>query len=173
MPTTQKKSLPKSLVPFLKHCLVAILLLAHAGSQAATAYSNPSVYGPNVIMGIQQDSVLPQMEQQISTYNTNNPIEKIYLHTDRELFSSGEIVWYSGYAVMGPQHQYSQASKVLHIDLIDPNNNILISQTHELVLGKTNGSIALPKSLLSGNYQLRAYTNGCAILITISFSPKN
>ena len=105
-----------------------------------------------------QDSVLVRLGNKVNGFNKQNPVEKIYLHTDRNLFTSGEIIWYSGYAVLGPLHQFSKASKVLHVDLIDPNNAILVSQTHELVNGKAMGSIALPKTLLSGNYQIRAYT---------------
>lgn len=105
------------------------------------------------------DPFIRELDSSLIQYSYHNPVEKVYLHTDRDLFTSGENLWYSGYAVLGEYHQFSLTSKVLHVDLIDPNNKILVSQTHELFDGKAIGSIVLPKNLFSGNYQLRAYTN--------------
>ncbi len=94
----------------------------------------------------------------LNDYNNYNPVEKVFLHTDRDLFSSGEPIWFSAYAVIGPYHELTVASRVLHVDLIAPNNKIVLSQTHELANGRSSGSIELPKNLFSGNYELRAYT---------------
>ncbi len=105
------------------------------------------------------DPFIREMDSSLTLYSYNNPVEKVYLHTDRDLFSSGEHLWYKAYAVLGEYHQFSLASKVIHVDLIGPNNNILVSQTHGLLDGKAIGSITLPKNLFSGNYQLRAYSN--------------
>jgi carboxypeptidase-like protein/TonB-dependent receptor-like protein len=108
---------------------------------------------------IESDPFLRELDSSVAQYNYHNPVEKVYLHTDKDLFSAGENLWYSGYTVLGEHHQFSSVSKVLHVDLIGPNTEILVSRTHELVDGKAIGSIALPKDLISGNYQLRAYTN--------------
>ena len=105
------------------------------------------------------DPFIRELDSTINRYKYQNPVEKVYLHTDRDLFTTGENLLYSGYAVLGEHSQFSLASRVLHVDLIGPNNKILVSQTHELFDGKANGSITLPKNLFSGNYQLRGYTN--------------
>ena len=105
------------------------------------------------------DPFIRELDSTVTRYNYHNPVEKVYLHTDRDLFSPGENLWYKAYTVLGERHQFSLASKVIHVDLIAPNTEILVSQTHELFDGKSIGSIALPKNLISGNYQLRAYTN--------------
>lgn len=105
------------------------------------------------------DQFIRELDSSVTRYNNHNPVEKAYLHTVKDLFSSGENLWYKAYVVLGEHHQFSLASKVVHIDLIGPNNKILVAQTHELSDGKAFGSIALPKNLFSGNYQLRAYTN--------------
>jgi len=105
------------------------------------------------------DPFIRELDSTVTRYGYHNPVEKVYLHTDRDLFSSGENLWYKAYAVLGEGHQFSLASRVIHVDLIAPNNKILVSQTHELINGKATGSIVLPKDLFSGNYQLRSYTN--------------
>ena len=104
------------------------------------------------------DPFIKNFTSALNDYNNYNPMEKVFLHTDRDLFSAGEPIWFSAYAVIGPYHELTAASRVLHVDLIAPNNKIVLSQTHELVNGRSSGSIELPKNLYSGNYQLRAYT---------------
>lgn len=105
------------------------------------------------------DPIIKELGSKFNLYNNANPIEKIYLHTDKDLFSNGEYLWYSAYTVLGPFHHYSLASKVLHIDLIGPNNRVISSQTNEIVEGRSAGSIKLPNNISTGNYQLRAYTS--------------
>ena len=107
---------------------------------------------------IAEDPFIRELGTKVNFFNNYNPIEKVFLHTDKDLFSSGEHIWYSGYTVLGSYHNYSLASKVLHVDLISPDNMIVSSQTNEILDGRSSGSISLPKDLKSGNYQLRAYT---------------
>ena len=105
------------------------------------------------------DPFIKELESSVNLYNNYNPVEKIYLHTDKDIFASGETIWYSGYVVLGSFHYFSEASKVLHVDLIGPTNEIISSQTQEILNGKAIGSIKLPENLASGNYQLRSYTD--------------
>lgn len=107
---------------------------------------------------ISDDPFVKVLSTQMNLHNDNNPVEKVFLHTDKTLFSSGEHLWYSAFAVIGPDHQYTNASRTIHVDLIGPNSEIIISQTHELVGGRGSGSVQLPEKLNTGTYQLRAYT---------------
>ena len=107
---------------------------------------------------ISDDPFVKVLSTQMNIYNDNNPNEKVFLHTDKNLFSSGEHLWYSAYAVIGPEHQYTNASRTIHVDLIAPDGKIVKSQTHELIDGRAWGSLQLPENLNTGRYQLRAYT---------------
>ncbi len=104
------------------------------------------------------DSFINKLKSKTDRHNAYNPIEKIFLHCDKNIFSAGETIWYSVYVVIGPSHQYTNDSKVVHVDLIGPDGEIVISQTHALVSGKGSGSLEIPKNLLEGSYQLRSYT---------------
>lgn len=107
---------------------------------------------------ISDDSFIQELSTQMNLYNNYNPTEKVFLHTDKNLFSTGEYIWYSAYTVIGPNHQFTTGSRVLHVDLIGPDSKIIQSQTHELLGGRGSGNIKLPENLLAGTYQLRAYT---------------
>ena len=107
---------------------------------------------------ISEEPFIKELDRKTIFYNNYNPIEKVYLHTDKDLFSDGETIWYRPYVVVGPYHQPSNGSRVVHVDLIGPNGKIALSQTHGLVNGIGSGSMELPKNISSGNYQLRSYT---------------
>lgn len=107
---------------------------------------------------ISEDPFIKELDDKTNLHNNYNPIEKVFLHTDKNLFSAGETIWYSSYVVVGPFHQPSSGSRVVHVDMIGPNGKIAISQTHGLTLGMGSGSLEIPKNLPAGNYQLRAYT---------------
>jgi TonB-dependent SusC/RagA subfamily outer membrane receptor len=104
------------------------------------------------------DPFIKTLRRKTDRHNAFNPMEKTFLHTDKDIFSTGETIWYSAYVLIGPFHQYSTGSKVIHVDLIGSDGEILISQTHELTRGRAAGSLQIPKNILPGNYQLRSYT---------------
>ena len=105
------------------------------------------------------DLLVLELGEDVNLYNNYNPVEKVYLHTDKDLFSAGEDVWYSSYVVLGSYHHFSTGSKVLYVDLIGPENKIILSQTNEIIGGKCYGSLKLPENLPSGRYQIRSYTD--------------
>ena len=105
------------------------------------------------------DPFIKSLSTDLQLYNTNNPVEKVSLHTDKDIVSPGEDLWYSAYCVLGTGYNYSLASKVLYVDLINSNNEVILSQTQELIEGRGAGSMRVPEGLVSGTYLLRAYTN--------------
>ncbi|MGI9550064.1 MAG: hypothetical protein ACR2MT_02600, partial [Aurantibacter sp.] len=105
-----------------------------------------------------KDPFINRLNSKTERHNAYNPIEKVFLHTDKSMFSTGETVWYSAYVVIGPLHRYTDGSKVIHVDLIGPDGEIAVSQTHALINGKSSGALKIPNSLPEGNYQLRSYT---------------
>ncbi|MGI9550065.1 MAG: carboxypeptidase-like regulatory domain-containing protein [Aurantibacter sp.] len=107
---------------------------------------------------ISEDPLIKELGKLTNLYNSYNPVEKVFLHTDKDLFSAGETIWLSAFVVVGPFHEYTNGSRVIHVDLIGPDGKIALSQTHGLINGRGSGSLEVPKNLPSGNYQLRAYT---------------
>ena len=122
---------------------------------------------------LSEDPFIKELEKKTNLYNNYNPIEKVFLHTDKDLFSAGETIWYSPYVVLGPYNQPSSGSNVVHVDLISPNGEIVLSQTHGLIGGLGSGSMEIPKTLPPGNYQLRSYTQWMRNFDTDFFFTKN
>ena len=59
----------------------------------------------------------------------NNIIEKVYLHTDKDTYVSGETMWYSIYSTLSFNNVNNIGSELVYVDLIDFDNKIVESQT--------------------------------------------
>ena len=108
----------------------------------------------------QDDDFIKHLTEQFERYNQQRPTEKVYLHTDRETYLTGETIWMKGYLFNGTTHTADTVSRVLYVDLIDP---VARKVRLRLQLKPENsyapGQLSLPDSLPAGTYQLRAYTN--------------
>jgi len=85
--------------------------------------------------------------------------EKIFLHTDRSSYLTGETLWFKAYRVDATGHRMIDWSKILYVEILDKNNASVLQAKFLLDKNGAEGSLFLPASLASGNYVLRAYTN--------------
>ena len=95
----------------------------------------------------------------IDNYNTERPIEKVYLHLDKINYTAGETVWLKAYVTVGIENLLSNLSKIAYVDLIDPNNQVITAIKIPLISGISFGSISLQDTLVEGTYRMRAFTN--------------
>ena len=112
-------------------------------------------------------SVIYSQDKPVDLFNKilieaeENYTEKVYLHTDKPFYSSGETLWYKSYLVNAIDHKASQKSRVIYVDLINPNDSLVFDA--KLYIPKDDlgiaGDIEISPKWESGNYQLRGYTN--------------
>ncbi|MDV7187702.1 hypothetical protein R3X25_10455 [Lutibacter sp. TH_r2] len=89
-------------------------------------------------------------------------LEKIYLHTDRNYYNIGESLWYKAYSLNAQTNKPHKLSRILHVELISPDKEIISKRKTYLDSGMGNGDFKLTDSIgikKPGTYQLRAYTN--------------
>ncbi|MBU6119432.1 TonB-dependent receptor plug domain-containing protein [Hymenobacter siberiensis] len=84
--------------------------------------------------------------------------EKAYLHLDKPWYTAGETIWLKAYVVDAERHQPDTLSKVLHVELLNANSQLVARRNLRLEAGLAPGDVALPDTLSPGNYTLRAYT---------------
>lgn len=106
-----------------------------------------------------QKSGLDSLTSSFNHWRNTTLQEKIFIHTDRSSYLTGETVWLKAFRFDATTHRAIDWSKVLYIELLD--KNMLSVLQAKLMLDETggDGSVFLPTSLASGNYILRAYTN--------------
>jgi hypothetical protein len=103
--------------------------------------------------------VLPSVQNNFAAYQKNNLHEKIYVHTNKNFYLTGEILWFKIYNTDGSTNKMLDLSKVVYVELLDNKHNAVLQAKIVMSQGTGNGSFYIPFSLSNGNYQLRAYTN--------------
>lgn len=105
------------------------------------------------------DEFSKRLIEQFRAYNRARPIEKVYIHTDRDAYLLGETIWLKGYVVNGTNHEADTVSRVLYIDLVDPlAKRVRLRTQLRATNGYAPGQLLLPDSIPAGSYQLRGYT---------------
>ncbi len=82
--------------------------------------------------------------------------EKTALQVGREIFVTGETIWFKAFAFSNLEKIYS---KVLYVELVDNESRHVLGQIVEISNGMAASSISIPDTLQSGPYFLKAYTN--------------
>ncbi|HYK77165.1 MAG TPA: TonB-dependent receptor, partial [Daejeonella sp.] len=101
---------------------------------------------------------LKKLLDQLEKLRTNYPQEKVHLHLDKPYYAIGDNIWFKAYVVNSEQHQLSNLSKILYVDLIDEKDSVKQSLTLPLEFGLAWGDFTLADTLREGNYRIRAYT---------------
>ena len=97
-----------------------------------------------------------------NSLNNENSIsftEKMFVHTDKNFYVAGEILWFKMYCVEAASNKLSDLSKIAYVELLDSTNKPILQAKIALRNGLGDGSFYLPLSAPSGNYKLRSYTN--------------
>jgi len=121
----------------LKHFLVGLLLLASFSSHA------------------QIEEVL----ERLNLFSLAYPQEKVYLHTDRSTYGTGETIWFQSYTTISPLGTFTDLSNTLYVQLLDPEGKEIVQIKSFLEEGVGHGHIELPLDLAGGTYQIVAFTN--------------
>ena len=106
-----------------------------------------------------QNKELNFLQNSLENYTQNNLQEKLFIHTDKNIYISNEICWFKIYNVDAILNKPINISKVAYLELLENNNKAVIQEKIALNEGTGNGSVLIPTAIPTGNYTLRAYTN--------------
>src|SRR5260221_13336979 len=106
-----------------------------------------------------QEGELNTLRKQFTDYQQYNFQEKVYVHTAKTFYLSGEIIWFKIYEVDEYFNKPLPVSNVVYTEVIGADNKPILQASIEMTEGVGNGSFAIPSSIVSGNYTLRAYTS--------------
>ncbi|MGB3005571.1 MAG: hypothetical protein WBC06_03615, partial [Chitinophagaceae bacterium] len=95
-------------------------------------------------------------EDLLSKWSSQSPIEKVYLHLDRDNYVAGETAWLKAY--LYSDWQPDTVSTTLYLELLNENSVIIEKKVLPVFVGAASGHIELPDTLSTGNYIIRAYT---------------
>ncbi len=85
------------------------------------------------------------------------PFEEINLFTDRDIYLSGEKIWFTATCDIVGHHDQSM-SQILYLELYNSSHISVVKNKYRLRDGSSHGTLEIPEEFLSGSYFLRAYT---------------
>jgi len=101
---------------------------------------------------------LAEFAVNINKFNYLYPQEKVYLHFDNTGYYLGETIWFKAYITVAEDNRLSEISKVLYVELLTPEGNVVETQKLKIENGQARGGFVLKNRYFPGYYQVRAYT---------------
>jgi hypothetical protein len=95
----------------------------------------------------------------VNIFNSKLSNERIYIHTDREIYIAGENLFFKVYLYDEGQKELSVRSKMVYLFISDLNNNRILQLCVPVSGGIGYGSLSLPDTLKTGPYDIIACTN--------------
>ncbi len=111
--------------------------------------------------------------RQFESYSSQHLQEKVFVHTDKSFYLTGEIVWFKVYVTDAVLNKPSEISKICYVEIINKDLKSVLQGKIEINSGSGNGSFTLPGFLATGNYIIRAYTNWMKNIDADYFFEKN
>lgn len=105
------------------------------------------------------ENSLDKMAFNAAVVNNLFPQERVYLHFDNTAYYLGETMCFKAYVTEGVKDVPSTLSKVLYVELVAPEGYVVETKKYKIdEKGCCNGEFELKPLLLSGYYEIRAYT---------------
>jgi uncharacterized protein YfaS (alpha-2-macroglobulin family) len=92
-------------------------------------------------------------------YRNQHFQEKLFIHTDKDFYTAGEIMWFKVYATDAIFNKPLSLSKLCYVELLSAEHKQVLQAKIALKNAGGNGSFQLPFSLNTGSYVLRSYTS--------------
>ena len=107
----------------------------------------------------QEETALDSAVNNITKQLLFFPHEKIYLHTDKPYYITGEKIFFRAFLLDAYSNVPALLSRYVYVELINPVDSVV--QRIKIRQDENNmfhGAIKLPEELPQGNYKIRAYT---------------
>ena len=109
-------------------------------------------------MGADTDSLLFQRQENFERFAYMFPTERVYVHFDNTSYYKGENIWYKAYVVRDDNLHFTDLSRILYVELLNPIGYPVETQKLIIENGQAHGSFELKDTLNAGFYEVRAYT---------------
>lgn len=106
-----------------------------------------------------QMTMADYLRQKFERYCAEVPREEVYINTDRHEYIAGENMWFNVYLFDRQRQELSDRSRIVYLELLNPENRPVIQTRIGVYNGTGPGQVAIPDTLTTGTYILRAYTS--------------
>ena len=88
-----------------------------------------------------------------------SPSEIIYIQTSKDIYETGEDLWFKAYQLDSRNHSLSAESKTLYLQVLNDKDSIIWQEKYPIIDGISTGHIYLDEKLKGGIYSIETYTN--------------
>ena len=92
----------------------------------------------------------------LSAYANSFPIEKIHVHTDREIYLSGDTIWFKAYLLAN--NLPVTVSTNLYVDLLDDSSRIVYHKAMPVIEACAENYFVIPYNSVSTHFTIQAFT---------------
>ena len=103
-------------------------------------------------------SPVARLADRLKRFGRAIPQEKVYVHMDNTGYFLGDTIWFAAYTRKTNTDTPSRMSRVLYAELWNHDGYLVERKLIEMQDGRGHGFFALPDTLYSGYFELRAYT---------------
>lgn len=107
----------------------------------------------------QNQSPIPKISQQMASFYSYFPKEKVFLATDKSQYKPGETIWFHSNIIPVESQAEPVVSNELWVKLYDSKGTLVAKEIFRLKGGSVSGDISIPKKLEAGIYTLVAFTS--------------
>jgi hypothetical protein len=105
------------------------------------------------------DHTLGELKQKLTRYTKDRIADKVYLHTDKNVFLPGDTLWFKAWCSNPNSNILQDQSRILSVTIIDDEQETLVSEEYPLEQGGAKGRIIIPETADFGKYRLLGYTD--------------
>lgn len=116
------------------------------------------LFTPNELQAQNNPQSLISSAENYLLFSKNYPREKVYLHFDNTEYYKGETIWFKAYITRADRNSLSELSKVLYVELLSAEGNILHTKKLKVEEGSCHGEFDIAASGYGGFFEIRAYT---------------
>lgn len=103
--------------------------------------------------------LLKELRRKLEQFVGAIPAERVYLHTDRQHYLPGQVVWFTAYLRNETDLKPSEQSEVVLLQLLSAEGDIMLTERLVAKNGVAPGQLQLSADLPGGSYYLKAYTS--------------
>jgi hypothetical protein len=105
-----------------------------------------------------ENQIVKRISGNLEKLGQTVPFDKVFLITDKQIYSPGELIWFSGFVYDRSGGILSGDCPEISVILYHEDGEQIISERYLVQDGRTNGDLLLPDNLALGRYYLVAYT---------------
>ena len=130
--------------PYMRRTfLVYLILLISSGLPSLTA---------------QENDFLEDIQADLDDWWVQRPVEKLYIHFDKELYIPGETIWFKAYLLEGRTYIPSYLSLLSYVEFWSPTDSLLSRKVLKMENGQGAGSFQIDSEWEGGELRIQAYT---------------